>query len=375
MIGRARSMAMEKPRFWASATMAVFMPTTWPAALTSGPPELPGLMAASVWMRPSRATPSAVEVAVLGRHDAAGDGGLAAEVEGVADGDHLVADLEVVGRAELGGHEVVDVLAPGSRRGRRRASCRPGWPGARVPSGSTTVMSPTLPITWALVSTRPSALRTMPGAGALEDARRRWSPLVSMATTDGCTLARIAWMSSAPSLVVTGVTHRPVDRRSTASSSRATVTPVATSAATSAAGDGAEQRGPAGARPRARRRARRGGAGGRRGGGARRRRRRAAAAGGRPASTVGGRRRGRRRAPSGPLGGRRSARRRPGRRGSGRVGRLRAGSGSVGVGIGAFPWRPSSPRGRPIATATARRALRSLRMLQAFWEPNRRRGP
>ena len=26
MIGRATSMAMEKPRFWASATMAVFMP-------------------------------------------------------------------------------------------------------------------------------------------------------------------------------------------------------------------------------------------------------------------------------------------------------------------------------------------------------------
>ena len=31
-------------------------------------------------------------------------------------------------------------------------------------------------------------------------------PLVFTATTDGCTLARIAWMSSAPSLVVTGVT-------------------------------------------------------------------------------------------------------------------------------------------------------------------------
>jgi hypothetical protein len=27
------------------------MPMTWPALLTSGPPELPGLMAASVWMR------------------------------------------------------------------------------------------------------------------------------------------------------------------------------------------------------------------------------------------------------------------------------------------------------------------------------------
>ncbi len=31
--------------------MAVFMPMTWPAMSTSGPPELPGLMAASVWMK------------------------------------------------------------------------------------------------------------------------------------------------------------------------------------------------------------------------------------------------------------------------------------------------------------------------------------
>jgi hypothetical protein len=33
---------------------AVFTPTTSPAALTRGPPELPELMAASVWMSPSR---------------------------------------------------------------------------------------------------------------------------------------------------------------------------------------------------------------------------------------------------------------------------------------------------------------------------------
>ena len=30
--------------------MAVFTPTTWPARLNRGPPELPWLMAASVWM-------------------------------------------------------------------------------------------------------------------------------------------------------------------------------------------------------------------------------------------------------------------------------------------------------------------------------------
>ena len=48
------SMAMAKPMFWASPLVAVLMPTTWPAELTSGPPELPGLMAASVWIRPLR---------------------------------------------------------------------------------------------------------------------------------------------------------------------------------------------------------------------------------------------------------------------------------------------------------------------------------
>ncbi len=31
--------------------IAVFMPITSPAMFTSGPPELPGLMAASVWMK------------------------------------------------------------------------------------------------------------------------------------------------------------------------------------------------------------------------------------------------------------------------------------------------------------------------------------
>ena len=64
--------------------------------------------------------------------------------------------------------------------------------GCSLPSDRTTVMSPTLPITWALVSTRPSALRTMPGAGALEDALRRSCRSSRSVTTDGCTLARIA---------------------------------------------------------------------------------------------------------------------------------------------------------------------------------------
>ena len=48
--GTAKPMP-EPPPFW--ATKAVFTPITRPCASTSGPPELPGLMAASVWMKSS----------------------------------------------------------------------------------------------------------------------------------------------------------------------------------------------------------------------------------------------------------------------------------------------------------------------------------
>ena len=43
-----------KPILLALVVVAVLMPMTSPAALTRGPPELPALMAASVWMRSVR---------------------------------------------------------------------------------------------------------------------------------------------------------------------------------------------------------------------------------------------------------------------------------------------------------------------------------
>ena len=43
---------MAKPIFWAPKTIAVFMPMTSPSIFTNGPPEFPGLIAASVWMSP-----------------------------------------------------------------------------------------------------------------------------------------------------------------------------------------------------------------------------------------------------------------------------------------------------------------------------------
>ena len=51
------SIGMANPMFWefvpslAEPATAVFMPMTCPAVSMSGPPELPGLMAASVWIR------------------------------------------------------------------------------------------------------------------------------------------------------------------------------------------------------------------------------------------------------------------------------------------------------------------------------------
>jgi hypothetical protein len=49
-IGTAKPMPM-KVRWWLGFRMAVTMPTTWPSMVTSGPPELPGLAAASNWIR------------------------------------------------------------------------------------------------------------------------------------------------------------------------------------------------------------------------------------------------------------------------------------------------------------------------------------
>ena len=51
MIGRAMLIGMAKPIPLAFAAIAVLMPMTLPPASRSGPPLLPGLIAASVWSR------------------------------------------------------------------------------------------------------------------------------------------------------------------------------------------------------------------------------------------------------------------------------------------------------------------------------------
>jgi len=57
MISRTLSTGMANPRPWAPARMAVLMPISSPRMFRSGPPELPGLMGASVWMSPSYRAP------------------------------------------------------------------------------------------------------------------------------------------------------------------------------------------------------------------------------------------------------------------------------------------------------------------------------
>ena len=51
MIGLAMLIGIEKPIPWAFEATAVLIPITSPRASTSGPPLLPGLIAASVWIR------------------------------------------------------------------------------------------------------------------------------------------------------------------------------------------------------------------------------------------------------------------------------------------------------------------------------------
>ena len=75
------------------------IPITWPSASISGPPELPGLIAASVWITCEIEKPfGRLDLALQGGDDAAGDG--AVEAERVADRDHRVADFDLRGVAE-----------------------------------------------------------------------------------------------------------------------------------------------------------------------------------------------------------------------------------------------------------------------------------
>ena len=76
---------LSPPRLPPTVAMAELTPITSPSMSTSGPPELPGLIAASVWIALMYAeslppcSPPAVTGRFLRAHDAAGDGAGQAE--------------------------------------------------------------------------------------------------------------------------------------------------------------------------------------------------------------------------------------------------------------------------------------------------------
>ena len=92
--------------------MAVLIPTTAPVESTSGPPELPGLIAASVWIASITALASVPAASRrTGRFTAltmpVGDG--AGQPQRRSDRDHAVADDEAGRRSDGGHHRVRDL--------------------------------------------------------------------------------------------------------------------------------------------------------------------------------------------------------------------------------------------------------------------------
>jgi hypothetical protein len=126
--------------------MAVLMPTSAPLASTSAPPELPGLMAASVWMKFWNASAGLVAVE---RADDAG-GHRLADVEGVADGQHGVAHLQRAHIAQR--HDRQPARSIFSTAMSVSGSLPTSRGGVLRPSASCTSMSVAPSTTWWLVS-------------------------------------------------------------------------------------------------------------------------------------------------------------------------------------------------------------------------------
>ena len=123
--------------------MAELTPTTWPSRLTSGPPELPGLIAASVWtalMYDDSLGRVAGGDRSLQRADDAG-GHRGREAERRTDRDDGVADAQRLGLAQGGGLHVLGLVAVEHREVVDRAAARRRWlrsgcrPGRRSRSG------------------------------------------------------------------------------------------------------------------------------------------------------------------------------------------------------------------------------------------------
>ena len=170
-----------------------------------GPPELPGLMAASVWIRFCRFSvdvpaPPAVHRSAQGRDDALGDRRCAGgQAERVADGHDGVADDRLLRIAEGHGGEarrVVDLeqrdvlrlVVADERRGQAL-----GLPVLGDGDGPASPLSVYSSITWLLVTTSPSDVMIMPVPSS-----SLWLAFTSMETTAGMTLFTSSGMVTFP---------------------------------------------------------------------------------------------------------------------------------------------------------------------------------
>ena len=108
------------------------MPTSWPCRLTSGPPELPGLMEASVWMKFWK--PTHRNAAAAHRRDDA-RGHRLAQAVGIAHRHHEVADLQLVAVRHRDGGQVAGRDADDRHVGVRIRAQELGFHGAAVTEG------------------------------------------------------------------------------------------------------------------------------------------------------------------------------------------------------------------------------------------------
>ena len=147
------------------ATMAVLMPTRSPLASTSAPPELPRLIAASVWMKSSSgAMPSCERLTALTMPWVT----VCDRPQRIADSEHDVPDPQLIGVPERRYRQMMQARssAPPDRcrgRCRRRARRR------RARRASCTRIESALAMTWSLVMMCPDVVDNHPGAeGALD---------------------------------------------------------------------------------------------------------------------------------------------------------------------------------------------------------------
>ena len=162
LIGTAKPMPTLPPPL-PPVAICELMPITRPAASSSGPPELPGLIAASVWMTSSIVKPFGRGDLALERGDDAG-GERAVEAERVADRDHRVADLQrrASRRARSGCSSTSLGVDLQQREVGRRRPCRPPRAGTVSSSPNPTVTSLAPSTTWSLVRMWPSSSITKP---------------------------------------------------------------------------------------------------------------------------------------------------------------------------------------------------------------------